>query len=31
MGGKMTFNGDMSKGKSMKGLFVAWLIKQFML
>jgi|TARA_R110000744_G_scaffold16595_1_gene45602 putative sterol carrier protein len=23
MGGKMTFNGDMSKGKSMKGLFVA--------
>ena len=23
MGGKMTFNGDMSKGKGMKGLFVA--------
>ena len=23
MGGKMTFNGDMSKGKSMKGLFVS--------
>jgi hypothetical protein len=22
MGGKMTFNGDMAKGKSIKGLFV---------